>query len=227
MISGLAHVLKTGCRWRAVPEEICLDTTYVKAHRSAQGSKGGPVARGRHLARGGATGKAHGLADARGRPVALALAPGNLSDFHVPDIHMAIPLREGPPRPKRRIADKAHAKVLPHIGEEFAEEAQRRGVTQGVPIEEAWALYRARRGSRDRPEGQASFGITGLGGGPPRTCRGRCRRGQVQRGAAGRPGPTARRGAGSLPRVATKRIDPPFALRQGRVRAGEASCASP
>ena len=78
VISGILHVLKTGCRWRdvpadygppttiynryhrwaqrriwqrifdrmaaagAVPEELSLDSTQVKAHRSALGSKRGP-----------------------------------------------------------------------------------------------------------------------------------------------------------------------------------------
>jgi transposase len=73
VMSGILHVLKTGCRWRdcppaygppttiynrynrwsargiwrrlfekiavsaAVPEELCLDSSHVKAHRSAAG----------------------------------------------------------------------------------------------------------------------------------------------------------------------------------------------
>lgn len=77
VISGILHVLKTGCRWRDapvdygphttlynrfnrwsqrgvwkrvfekaaaqgdVPDELSLDSTHVKAHRSAQTSKGG------------------------------------------------------------------------------------------------------------------------------------------------------------------------------------------
>lgn len=77
VISGIVHVLKTGCRWRdcppaygppttiynrynrwsargiwrtlskkswvrgAVPEELCLDSSHIKAHRSAAGGKGG------------------------------------------------------------------------------------------------------------------------------------------------------------------------------------------
>jgi transposase len=77
VISGILHVLKTGCRWRdvpaeygppttvynryhrwaqrgiwqrvfervaaagSVPEELSLDSSHVKAHRSAQSSKGG------------------------------------------------------------------------------------------------------------------------------------------------------------------------------------------
>ena len=77
VISGILHVLKTGCRWRdtpaaygppttiynrynrwsargiwqrlfekmaasgAVPDELSIDSTHVKAHRSAAGSKRG------------------------------------------------------------------------------------------------------------------------------------------------------------------------------------------
>ncbi len=37
---------------------------------------------------------------------------------------------------------QVHAKVMPDISDEIAEEATRRGVTQGVVIEEAWALYK-------------------------------------------------------------------------------------
>jgi len=39
---------------------------------------------------------------------------------------------------------QVHAKVMPHIADEIAEEAKRRGVQQGVLIEEAWALYQQR-----------------------------------------------------------------------------------
>jgi len=89
VISGILHVLKTGCRWRdvpaaygppttvynrftrwsrrgvwqrmfermaatgPVPEDLSLDSTHVKAHRSAQGSKGGPGRR-RSASRAGA-----------------------------------------------------------------------------------------------------------------------------------------------------------------------------
>jgi len=37
---------------------------------------------------------------------------------------------------------QVHAKVMPHIADEIAEEARRRGVQQGVLIEEARALYK-------------------------------------------------------------------------------------
>ena len=36
---------------------------------------------------------------------------------------------------------QVHAKVLPHVATAIADEAKRRGVQQGVVIEEAWALY--------------------------------------------------------------------------------------
>ena len=52
--------------------------------------------------------------------------------------------------PKKKRGRKAsprtgqvHAKVLPNISKEIAAEARRRGVQQGVLIEEAWALYQA------------------------------------------------------------------------------------
>jgi hypothetical protein len=37
---------------------------------------------------------------------------------------------------------QVHAKVMPNVSDEIAEEARRRGVTQGVIIEEAWELYK-------------------------------------------------------------------------------------
>jgi 5-carboxymethyl-2-hydroxymuconate isomerase len=41
---------------------------------------------------------------------------------------------------------QVHAKVMPVVADEIADEAKRRGVQQGVVIEEAWALYRAQKG---------------------------------------------------------------------------------
>jgi hypothetical protein len=40
---------------------------------------------------------------------------------------------------------QVHAKVLPHVSDEIAEEANRRGVQQGVVIEEAWEAYKVGR----------------------------------------------------------------------------------
>ncbi|WP_394886139.1 IS5 family transposase [Mesorhizobium sp. AaZ16] len=138
VISGILHVLKTGCRWRdvptaygppttiynrynrwsqrriwqrifekmaaagPVPDELSIDSSHVKAHRSAAGSKRGN-SRKRLAARGGRTSKIHALADDRGRPVAFALTPGNIAD-----ITMAIPLIGMVAKPKRLLADKAY-----------------------------------------------------------------------------------------------------------------------
>lgn len=44
-------------------------------------------------------------------------------------------------RKKSLRTGQVHAKVLPNVAEEIANEATRRGVVQGVIIEEAWALY--------------------------------------------------------------------------------------
>ncbi len=55
--------------------------------------------------------------------------------------------REPPKRRGRQPSPRTgqvHAKVMPRIADEIAEEASRRGVTQGVLIEEAWELYKVR-----------------------------------------------------------------------------------
>jgi hypothetical protein len=49
-------------------------------------------------------------------------------------------------RPASPRTGQVHAKVLPEVSEDIAREAQLRGVTQGVLIEEAWSLYRAEKG---------------------------------------------------------------------------------
>ena len=49
--------------------------------------------------------------------------------------------RQGGRKPSPRTG-QVHAKVLPGVSEEISNEAKRRGVTQGVIIEECWALYK-------------------------------------------------------------------------------------
>jgi hypothetical protein len=55
-------------------------------------------------------------------------------------------------RPKKKRGRKpsprtgqVHAKVMPNVAKEISAEARRRGVQQGVLIEEAWALYQAQQ----------------------------------------------------------------------------------
>ena len=57
--------------------------------------------------------------------------------------HFREPRRRGGRAPSPRTG-QIHAKVMPGIPEEIAQEAKRRGVQQGVLIEEAWALYKER-----------------------------------------------------------------------------------
>jgi|TARA_R100000687_G_C6453277_1_gene166357 hypothetical protein len=49
-------------------------------------------------------------------------------------------------RPSPRTG-QVHAKVMPDVSEEIANEAKRRGVQQGVIIEEAWGLYKDKSGN--------------------------------------------------------------------------------
>ncbi len=48
---------------------------------------------------------------------------------------------------------QVHAKTLPHVSDEISAEAKRRGVVQGVLIEEAWALYCRQNGLETGEEG--------------------------------------------------------------------------
>src|SRR5690606_33604785 len=57
--------------------------------------------------------------------------------------------RETPKKRGRKPSPRTgqvHAKVFPEVSDEIAEEARRRGVQQGVIIEEAWALYKKKSG---------------------------------------------------------------------------------
>ncbi|MCZ8103505.1 MAG: IS5 family transposase [Burkholderiales bacterium] len=131
VISGIVHVLKTGCRWKDCPAEYgppttiynrfnrwsrrrlwtsvldglaaggvlalsaSIDSTYVKAHRSAHGGKGGPKAQAIGPSRGGQTTKIHAVTDLLGRPAVLRLTPGNIADITAADelLEAAGPLR--------------------------------------------------------------------------------------------------------------------------------------
>jgi transposase len=115
VISGILHVLKTGCRWRDVPsvygppttiynrynrwsqrrvwqrifekmaaagpipDELSIDSTTAKAHRSA-GGKRGACAQAIGRSRGGRTTKIHAIVDERGRLIAIEVTPGHLGD---------------------------------------------------------------------------------------------------------------------------------------------------
>lgn len=48
---------------------------------------------------------------------------------------------QGRSRPASPRTGQFHARVLPEVAAAIADEAKRRGVQQGVILEEAWALY--------------------------------------------------------------------------------------
>jgi transposase len=115
VISGIVHVLKSGCRWCDCPPEDgrpptiydrfvrwarhgiwekllrqlagngrstntqVIDSTHVKANRSAAGGKGG--SRSRLLAARKRNTKIHALADAKGRLLAILLTGGEAHDW--------------------------------------------------------------------------------------------------------------------------------------------------
>jgi transposase len=118
IISGIVHVLKSGCRWCDCPPEYgppttvynrfvrwaergvwenlfralagkgrstgmqMIDSTHIKAHRSAAGGKGEQKqAIGR--SRGGRNTKIHARADAKGRLLAILLIGGEAHDCPV------------------------------------------------------------------------------------------------------------------------------------------------
>jgi hypothetical protein len=48
-------------------------------------------------------------------------------------------------RPASPRTGQVHAKVMPNVSREIADEAKIRGVQQGVLIEEAWELYKTHK----------------------------------------------------------------------------------
>ena len=117
VISGIVHVLKSGCRWKDCPPEYgppttiynrfarwaergvwerlfrvlaargrsgdvqMIDSTHVKAHRSAGGGKRGARRQTIGRSRGGRNTKIHALADAKGRFLSILLSGGEAHDY--------------------------------------------------------------------------------------------------------------------------------------------------
>ncbi|HUC66910.1 MAG TPA: IS5 family transposase, partial [Stellaceae bacterium] len=119
VISGILHVLKSGCRWCDCPPEYgpsttiynrfvrwaqrgvwenlfrelaakgrstqtqMIDSTHIKAHRSAAGGKGGSRKQAIGRSRGGRNTKIHALTDAKGRLLSILLTGGQAHDCPV------------------------------------------------------------------------------------------------------------------------------------------------
>ena len=79
--SGVWESLATAlAEMMAESEHYSIDSTTVRAHISAAGGKGGILRRALGRSRGGFTSKIHCLADAKGRPLAFHLTPGEAAD---------------------------------------------------------------------------------------------------------------------------------------------------
>src|SRR6266567_1191116 len=65
---------------RTSPDTQMIDSTHVKAHRSAAGGKGGEQKQAVGRSRGGRNTKIHALADAKGRLLAILLTGGEAHD---------------------------------------------------------------------------------------------------------------------------------------------------
>src|SRR5271156_512053 len=112
VLSGIVHVLKTGCRWQDCPSVYGPPTTIYNRFRrwtmrglwrrlfealaraepgdgqaidstTGRGRKRGVQAQAIGRSRGGRTTKIHAVVDASGRPIAIEVAPGHLGDVRV------------------------------------------------------------------------------------------------------------------------------------------------
>ena len=158
VISGIVHVLRSGCRWCDCPPEYgppttiynrfvrwarrgiwenlfrelagngrsvdtqMIDSTHVKAHRSASGGKGGSRSRLLAARAEGATRRSHALADAKGRLLAILLTGGEAHDCPVAERL----IRRVKPA-KRMLGDKAYDSA------ELRDELDERGTKPVIP----------------------------------------------------------------------------------------------
>ena len=76
----------------AVPDKIAIDSSFIKAHRSAAGGAGGAKVQAIGSSRGGRTTKIHAVTDLDGRPYVFVLTPGNVADISIaPTLVTALP----------------------------------------------------------------------------------------------------------------------------------------
>ncbi|MEO1969744.1 MAG: IS5 family transposase [Sphingomonadaceae bacterium] len=65
------------------PDRLFLDSSCIEVHRTAGGAKGGGLAHGIGITKGGRNTKLHAVCDEKGRPHVLLLTPGNTHDAKV------------------------------------------------------------------------------------------------------------------------------------------------
>jgi transposase len=113
-----------------------IDSSHVRAHRSAAGGKRGAFKEGVGRSRGGRTTAIHALTDAAGKPRVLLIAPGN-----VHDVMMAEELLCAAGPVERLIADKAYDT------NRLRTVLEQRGIEAVVPSSPAKTSHCARPGS--------------------------------------------------------------------------------
>jgi len=86
-----------------VPERLFIDSSCIKVHRTAGGAKGGALAHGIGITKGGRNTKLHAVCDEKGRPHVLLLTPGNTHDAKV-----AIQTINAVPPSRYLVADKGY-----------------------------------------------------------------------------------------------------------------------
>lgn len=87
----------------AAPDRLFIDSICIKVHRCAGGGKGGALAHGIGLTKGGRNTKLHAVCDEKGRPVVLLLTPGNVHDCKVAELCI-----EAMPPSAELVADKGY-----------------------------------------------------------------------------------------------------------------------
>ena len=68
------------------PAEVLIDSTHMKAHRSAGGGKGGALVQAIGISRGGRNSKLHALTHGERRPLRFLLTGGNVADCSAADV---------------------------------------------------------------------------------------------------------------------------------------------
>lgn len=94
-------------------DAFALDTTHIKAHRSAQGARHPEGNEGLGRSRGGATSKLHLVADQHARPLAVRLTPGHASDGAnllptLAEVRVRVASGRVRRRPRRVVVDRAY-----------------------------------------------------------------------------------------------------------------------
>jgi len=154
VLSGIVHVLKSGCRWSDCPGAYGPCKTIY--NRFVRWAKRGiwedilPVFRRRKRgafihaigrSKGGRTTKIHTVTDAQGRPVVMVLTPGNTSDHKAARLCL-----EAMPPSKYMIADKGYdsAALREWLEERGTEPVIPPRVNRKVQYAYDKALYRTR-----------------------------------------------------------------------------------